>query len=154
MVDGTQYRPPSPGVPRRRGAPREARLRYPPHMTRLALAALLVLAACGSSAKYTVPAAAINSGLAVGAAAASRATGGCIATCTNGTFCNPRTGLCETGPQPTTVCQEAPGGGMRCVPIEVPAVAQEHAGKEAAMPAGISPATGSVPPPPSEASPR
>jgi len=129
-------------------------------MTRPALAAtllafltVLVLPACASSERYTVPAAAINTGLAVGAAAASRAQGGCIAMCTNGTFCNPHTGLCEAGPQPTTVCQDAPGGGMRCVPVEVPTVSQQHSGPAATSPVGVSPAMGSTPPPPSSASP-
>jgi len=131
-------------------------------MTRPALAAALLaplaalaLPACSSSAKYTVPAAAINTGIAVGAAAASRASGGCIAVCAYGTFCNPNTGLCETGPAPTTVCQESPGGGLRCVPVEIPTVAQQQPGHEPSIgPLGVSPATGSAPTPPAEASPK
>jgi hypothetical protein len=115
--------------------------------------AALVGPACASSAPYTLPAAAIGTGVAVGAAAVSRASGGCIATCAYGTFCNPHTGLCETGPTPTSVCQDAPGGGMRCVPVEVPAVSQQHAGPAATSPVGVSPAMGSTPPPPSSASP-
>jgi hypothetical protein len=52
-------------------------------MTRLALAALALAAAtaCGSSAPYTVPAAALNTGIALGLAGAERAKGGCYAVC-------------------------------------------------------------------------
>jgi hypothetical protein len=121
--------------------------------TLLASITVLALPACSSTARYTVPAAAINTGIAVGAAAASRAQGGCIAMCTNGTFCNPHTGLCEQGPSPTAVCQDAPGGGLRCVPVEVPAVSQQQAGREGATPLGVSPATGQTPPAPAVASP-
>jgi len=123
-------------------------------MNRLAAVALLWLAACSSSARYTLPAAAINTGLAVGVAAANKVNGGCIAMCTNGTVCNPRTGYCEAAAPATTVCQDAPGGGMRCVPVDVPAVAQQQPDKEINVPAGVSPATGSAPPPPAEASPK
>jgi predicted small lipoprotein YifL len=119
-------------------------------MARLALAALVALAACGSSAPYTVPSAALNTGLALGAAAAQRAGGGCYAVCTNGTACNPRTGLCEA-PSPDVACQEAPGGGMRCVPLQI---GTRETSEATPSPIGISPATGTVPPPPAEASPR
>src|SRR5258705_13980581 len=37
-------------------------------------------------------------GEAIGAAAISRAVGGCIASCPPGTACNPQTGLCDTQP--------------------------------------------------------
>jgi hypothetical protein len=126
-------------------------------MKQLALLAVLALAGCGSTAPYTAGAAAINTAVAVGASAAQRAGGGCYATCTNGTVCNARTGLCEarTAGQ---YCEEAPGGGMRCIPVDVtgamsrPSEAGE--GRPAPVGAGVSPATGSVPPAPSEASPR
>jgi predicted small lipoprotein YifL len=121
-------------------------------MTRLPLAALAlaVAAACGSSAPYTVPAAAVNTGVALGLAGAQRANGGCYAVCTNGTVCNPRNGLCESA-KADVYCQEAPGGGMRCVPLQI---GKEQKVPEPAGAAGVSPATGTVAPPPAEASPR
>jgi len=124
-------------------------------MKRAALAALLALAGCKSSAPYTLPAAAINTGLAAGVSGVQRAAGGCYATCTHGTVCNPRTGWCEAA-KVDEYCEEAPGGGMRCVPVTAtPLVAADQkAPTSAALPIGISPATGSTPPPPSEASPR
>ena len=115
------------------------------------LAAVVVLSACASSAPHTAGAAAINSGLALGEAAAQRASGGCYAVCTNGTVCNPRSGLCEK-PAADAYCEEAPGGGMRCVPLQI---GKEHEKRpDAGLPVGVSPATGSVQPPPAEASPR
>jgi len=121
-------------------------------MTRLALAvvALAAAAACKSSAPYTVPAAALNTGIALGLAASERAHGGCYAVCTNGTVCNPRNGLCEA-PTSDMFCEEAPGGGMRCVPLQI---GKEQKTQPPASGVGVSPATGTVPPPPAEASPR
>ncbi len=120
-------------------------------MTRSALAALALLAvACKSSAPYTVPAAALNTGIALGLAGASRANGGCYAVCTNGTVCNPRNGLCES-PSADLYCEPAPAGGMRCVPLQI---GKEQKSAPPASGIGVSPATGSVPPPPAEASPR
>jgi hypothetical protein len=49
------------------------------------------------------------SGLAAGSAVAERAAGGCIATCTNGTVCNPKSGLCEVLP-----CRGRCGSGEHC----------------------------------------
>lgn len=60
------------------------------------LAALALCAGCRSSAPYTVPAAAINGAFALGASLSQRAAGGCYATCSPGTACNPRTGYCES----------------------------------------------------------
>jgi len=124
-------------------------------MRRLAIL-LAVAAGCSSSAPYTIPAAVLNTAVAVGAAAEQRASGGCYATCTNGTACNPRTGYCEPV-SAQEVCAEREGGGMRCVPMPV-ALGAEH--KAEPQPSGglvpspgVSPATGSVPPPPAEASP-
>ncbi|MBL8957056.1 MAG: hypothetical protein JNK82_40155 [Myxococcaceae bacterium] len=59
-------------------------------------------------------------GAAVGAAAASRATGGCIASCPPGTKCNEQTGLCDTMPcrdqcKADELCQNE-----RCVPMLLP----------------------------------
>jgi hypothetical protein len=122
-------------------------------MTRLALAVLALAAAaaaCKSSAPYTVPAAALNTGVALGLAGAERARGGCYAVCTNGTVCNPRNGLCESATA-DAYCEEAPGGGMRCVPLQI---GKQRTAPQPAAGAGVSPATGSVPPPPAEASPR
>jgi hypothetical protein len=117
----------------------------------LSLAPAIALSACASSAPHTVGAAAINSGLALGGAAAQRAGGGCFAVCTNGTVCNPKTGLCEK-PAGDAYCEEAPGGGMRCVPLQIGKERAERPG--ASLPVGVSPATGTVQPPPAEASPR
>ncbi len=120
-------------------------------MTRLALAALaLAAAACGSSAPYTVPAAAINTGMALGMSAAERANGGCYAVCTNGTVCNPKNGLCES-PKADLYCEPDPAGGTRCVPLQIGKTQQAP---QPAAGVGVSPATGTVPPPPAEASPR
>jgi hypothetical protein len=122
-------------------------------MKRLAMvaAALAGLAACASSAPHTAGSAAINSGLALGSAAAQRASGGCYAVCTNGTTCNPNTGLCEK-PVADAYCEEAPGGGLRCVPLQI---GKEHEKSPGAnLPVGVAPTTGSTPPPPAEASPR
>jgi hypothetical protein len=122
-------------------------------MRRLApVAAALALAACKSSAPYTVPAAAINSGLALGVSAVQRAGGGCFADCANGTVCNPKTGFCESTRRPD-YCEEAPGGGTRCVPVDVGLIRKGEVGSVAPG-VGISPATGAPPPPPSEASPK
>ncbi len=114
-------------------------------------AGAILLAGCGSTAPYTLGAAAINTAVAVGASAAQRAEGGCYATCTHGTVCNARTGLCEAA-ETGQYCEEAPGGGMRCVPLEI-GKKQEPA-PEATLPVGVSPATGTVQPPPAEASPH
>jgi hypothetical protein len=122
-------------------------------MKRLALAAAAAaLAACASSAPHTAGAAAINSGLALGTAAAVRSAGGCYAVCTNGTVCNPNTGLCETPATADVYCQEAPGGGMRCVPLQLGKEHEQRPGNQ--LPVGVSPATGTVQPPPAEASPK
>lgn len=120
-------------------------------LTILLSASALALGGCASSAPHTVGAAAINTGLALGSAAAQRASGGCLATCTNGTVCNPNTGLCES-PTAQAYCEEAPGGGMRCIPLQIGEHAQER--PDANLPVGVSPATGTVQPPPAEASPR
>src|SRR5512144_2851109 len=64
-----------------------------------------LLSACSSSAPYTVPAAAINTALGLGASAQQRAAGGCFATCSPGRTCNPRTGFCEP-----SLCGTCPTG--------------------------------------------
>src|SRR5689334_8361998 len=62
------------------------------------LYACALLGACRTSAPYTIPSAAVNTALAVGFAAHERAQGGCYASCTGGTSCNPKTGYCEPAP--------------------------------------------------------
>lgn len=59
---------------------------------------LLLLAACSTGSANTIAGATTMTALAVGAAAAERSAGGCIAICTNGTVCNPKSGLCEQLP--------------------------------------------------------
>jgi hypothetical protein len=141
-----------------RGAnPAPAAARYTVRVSALRLApALLLAAGCASTAPYTVGAAVVNTALAAGTAAVQRAAGGCIATCTNGTVCNERTGFCERGvvaapsADARDVCGEDPAGGTRCIP----AVGARSEPPPVRLPVGVSPATGSVPPPPSESSPR
>lgn len=53
--------------------------------------------------------AALNLAVGVGAAAVSRAGGGCYASCPTGTTCNPKTGLCDTLP-----CHGRCGPNERC----------------------------------------
>jgi hypothetical protein len=70
---------------------------------------ILQLVSCHTGSSNTIAGAAATTSLAVGAAAASRAAGGCIAICTGETFCNPRTGLCEGLP-----CAGKCGAGEKC----------------------------------------
>jgi hypothetical protein len=118
-------------------------------------ALLLALAGCKTSAPHGMEAAAINTALAVAVAGVSVANGGCVAICTQGWTCNPKTGLCEP-----PVAFKCVGGNLNsglCAnrPDDL-TTAQPGATGPGALPAnlGISPATGSVPPPPAEASPR
>lgn len=103
---------------------------------------------CGSSAPYTMTSAALNSGLALGASALERSSGGCYAICTNGTVCNPKSGFCEREPAPPP-CPPGPGG---CGPflrdsLSVEDVVQQP-GSTTVKTFGVSPATGRAPPPP------
>ncbi len=123
--------------------------------TRVAAAAVLLVtlltSACKSSAPYTLPAAGINTALAIGAAAAVRSSGGCYAQCVGGTVCNPATGFCEPR---GTVCLGLESDPASCTlrpgaaPTMGTAATVPGAGGETLFPVGISPATGSVPPPP------
>lgn len=119
------------------------------------LLAAVAAAGCGSSAPYTVPAAALNTAVAVGAALEQRAAGGCYATCTHGTVCNPRTGYCESA-SAAEVCDQGETGAVRCVPVMGVSRRPDGAPPASVLGTGIgvSPATGSVPPPPAEASPK
>jgi hypothetical protein len=128
------------------------------------LAVLAVVLGCKSTAPYTVPAAAINTALAVGTSLQQRAEGGCFATCAYGTVCDPRTGTCvkETSAcgsacQSWEVCVETEPSAWRCIPATslVTTARQPSAAApgEVAPGVGISPATGSVPLPPSSKTP-
>lgn len=123
---------------------------------RAAAIVLSLLCACSSSGPYTVPAAAINTALGLGASAQQRAAGGCFATCAYGTVCNARTGFCEPSPCGTCGAGEScvvVNGGWKCgteaeassaastVRTNLPPPGQVVPGL------GISPRTGSGPPP-------
>ncbi|HVP68705.1 MAG TPA: hypothetical protein VMT17_15740 [Anaeromyxobacteraceae bacterium] len=112
----------------------------------------LAFGACRSTAPYTVPATAINTGVAAGLSAAQRLQGGCYSQCTNGTVCNTRTGYCVPVSD-RQVCIEDGSGGMRCTPLAIGSSATP-APPVSDFSIGVSPATGSVPPPPGEASPK
>src|SRR3954462_13124058 len=56
------------------------------------------LGGCHTGSASTLAGATTMTALALGSAAAERAAGGCIAMCTTGTQCNPKTGLCEVMP--------------------------------------------------------
>jgi hypothetical protein len=115
---------------------------------RAALAAALALSAgCRSSAPYTVPSAAINGALAVGASLGQRAAGGCYATCPPGTACNQRTGYCDSivdfcvGPEAT-----APGCAARAAAAKAIDLPPDTRGRAAGVPGvGVSPETGRAP---------
>jgi hypothetical protein len=119
------------------------------------LAAAAALAACQTSAPHTMGAAAIMTGVAAGAAASSRASGGCWAICTGGLVCNPRTGWCEK-PPPAPVDPCPPGassGDPRCSGWPAPTVTHRPDAPAAGTGSGLVPATPPPPPPPAEASP-
>jgi hypothetical protein len=64
---------------------------------------------CVTGSASTMAGAATMTTMALGAAALNRSQGGCVAICTNGTACNPRTGLCEVLP-----CRGRCGDGEHC----------------------------------------
>ena len=77
-----------------------------------------VLQGCAASTG-AVANAALNTAVGVGAAAGSRAAGGCFAACPDGTACNRATGYCDAIPcrgacAPNERCE--PGAVERCVP--------------------------------------
>jgi hypothetical protein len=115
----------------------------------LVFAGAIVLAGCRSSAPYTVPSAAINTAIAAGASAAQKSAGGCYAQCVGGTICNPRNGFCES---PGAVCVGAEADSPACLNRAGPTMGTSAAGPAGSnatpFPVGVSPATGSVPPPP------
>jgi hypothetical protein len=109
----------------------------------------VVLAGCQSSARYTVPSAAINSVLAASVSVAQKTSGGCYAQCVGGTICNARTGFCES---PGAVCIGSEADSPACLNRPGATMGTSAAGPDVQppkdLPLGISPATGSVPPPP------
>ena len=109
--------------------------------------------ACRSTAPYTAPAAAINAVVAAGVAVHERSSGGCYAICTQGTICNTVTGYCVPAVQ-QDVCFQSDGGSTPCTPLGVYRENQPDARPPGGIGIGVSPATGSVPPPPAESSPR
>jgi hypothetical protein len=107
------------------------------------------LPACGSSAPYTVPSAAINTAIAASAAAVQKSAGGCYAQCVGGTVCNPRNGFCES---PGAVCIGMESDPPSCLNRPGTTMGTTTPGPagtgETLFPLGVSPATGTVPPPP------
>ncbi len=116
---------------------------------------LVALAGCRTTAPYAVQSAAINTALAAAVAGVSVANGGCVAQCQPGTTCNGKTGLCEPTPEFKCVGGNLNAGICSNRPDDL-STAQPGAKQNLPLPAnlGISPATGTVPPPPAEASPR
>lgn len=113
---------------------------------------LLSLPGCRSSAPYTLPAAAINTAIAASASAAQKSAGGCYAQCVGGTVCNSRNGFCEP---PGVVCIGTESDPPSCLNRPGTTMGTSTTGPEGAKgvndglyPLGVSPATGSVPPPP------
>ncbi|MHB8418880.1 MAG: hypothetical protein ACYDCL_12445 [Myxococcales bacterium] len=78
---------------------------------RLPAVALLLFCGACRGAGDMIAYAAFNTALAVGASAASRASGGCYAECPIGTYCDMGTGLCAKSPcddrDPATRCGTA-----------------------------------------------
>jgi hypothetical protein len=115
----------------------------------LVVASAIVLPGCRSSAPYTLPSAAINTAIAASASVAQKSAGGCYAQCVGGTICNPRTGFCES---PGAVCVGSEADSPACLNRAGPTMGTSAAGPAGSnstpFPIGVSPATGSVPPPP------
>jgi hypothetical protein len=108
-------------------------------MVRRAVLAALLLSGCYTGSANTIAGAAVTTGLALGASAASRASGGCYAMCTNGTVCNERTGLCEVLPcrgqcSSNEHCEQT-FSETKCVPGPATGVTAEAQGKEVKTPA-------------------
>lgn len=119
-------------------------------MARLGLAfASLVAAGCASTAPHTLASAAVNTGVAMGAATASRAAGGCYSACSPGYTCNPGTGFCELL---APVCAGETNDPRCPPPTPVPLGTSQEAARaaDAAYPVGLSPATGRAPPLPGD----
>lgn len=107
----------------------------------VALLSVAGLAACQSTAPYTVPAAAVNTAIAAGVSAGRRADGECYSPCGPGTKCNPKTGFCDTLPcrgecQAWQRCDES-GVLYKCVDESAPALGIER--KKGEKPPGEKP---------------
>jgi hypothetical protein len=110
------------------------------------------LPACRSSAPYTLPSVAINTAIAASASAVQKSAGGCYAQCVGGTVCNPRNGFCES---PGAVCIGLDSDPPSCLSrtgatlgTTTPGPSGASGVNDGLFPLGVSPATGSVPPPP------
>ncbi len=119
---------------------------------KISLAAIL-FAGCATGSSNTLAGAATMSTAAISAALVERAQGGCIAICTNGTVCNPRSGLCDAAPcrgrcKPDEHCEEAYKGDS-CMPRAPASVSAPAKGTQTRTPT-IVPAG---PPPPTSGSP-
>jgi len=118
-------------------------------MRTLSALAFLCAMGCRSSAPYTLQAVAIDTALATGVSAVQRASGGCYAECTNGTTCNPNTGMCEKACVASCssfeVCAFDTYGVPQCVRAPT-SVVEEHETLPP-LPPGleVAPATGTVP---------
>jgi len=128
-------------------SPPGARAVAPPSW--FAVTLVLALTACRSSAPYTLPSAAINTAIASGASMAQKSAGGCYAQCVGGTICNSRNGFCES---PGVVCVGAEADSPACLNRAGTTIGTSATGPAGSIPTplpiGVSPATGSVPPPP------
>ena len=87
----------------------------------------------------------------MGASALQRSAGGCYAVCTNGTTCNPRTGLCEDLPchglcRPDEHCEATPTQD-RCAPGAPSDVAAKAPGAGKTLPVLPAPPPASGGPP-------
>jgi hypothetical protein len=103
-------------------------------MTRIVLIAVL-LSGCAPS---MLAGASTVTAAAVGASALQRSAGGCYATCTNGTTCNPRTGLCERAPcdglcRPDEHCESTATQSL-CLPGPPSDVAAKAPGTQKTIP--------------------
>lgn len=103
----------------------------------LFLAALALLSsACATASSNTLAGAVVGTTVGLGIAATSRALGGCVAICTNGTSCNPKTGWCERAAPPAVDhrgerCQQT-FAEVKCEPAAV-------AGVSSVAPAAVAP---------------
>ncbi len=119
---------------------------------------VVALCACQSTAPYTLPAAGIHAVLGLGMSARQRAEGGCYATCTSGTECNPRSGFCEPAAcgacRGWETCIETEVA-WRCLPNGATTLTESRSGKTKTAPPGeivpgfgVSPLSGTAPPHP------
>src|SRR6266849_2293616 len=106
-------------------------------MVRRSLLFALALTACSGNTSNLAGATTMTA-LALGAAAAERSAGGCVAICTNGTTCNTKTGFCEQLPcrgrgGENEHCEET-FAESRCVPGGTTGVVAEAKGTQPKTP--------------------